>query len=139
MMRIDPYGVVQLLVQHFGWRFSVANPEGTELDIHPRAVTAEAIAAVLKAEYEREILGYLDRWRRRRLATYVGGPWNGEWHGKTWKFPGELMVLREGRAWWAVYEFGPDGCRAWFKGFATSYAKGRRRQLADASQRRRPA
>lgn len=114
---------LDFLRRHFGVRIWLDDPEGEELGIEARDVSARDLEDVLRT-YANPIKGHLYHEQRRRLQVCVGGPHNGQAY-PSWRCRGERILFHDGTARWAVYEVGPDG-RAWFVGIATSQAKGRR-------------
>jgi hypothetical protein len=109
--------VVTFLRSHFGVEFSFDDSELTEVRIAARDIKKGELLTVLKT-YAEGIALRLRIQREWLLHSCVGGPMNGEHHEGLAKGDGVLFHLSRGR--WAVYEVAADGCRAFFRGIATS-------------------
>jgi hypothetical protein len=136
-MAAYPYlpDLVRFLEERFDFRFGFADPEGKELSMEVRSIDEQEFRAAL-LQHAEAILLQLEFRRRRRLEVFIGGPMNGRRHNR-WSPVGALIIVRVARtgpARWAVYRVGDDHGRAFFQGYATSKARGRKLQLIEKTK-----
>lgn len=93
-----------------------------ELSItYPDDLTGKTLADEL-AKYGAAIVRTVKLTGASERSQFMGGPYNGQRHGR---YEGERIAIHMCRGKWAVYVVAPDG-RAWFRGYAKSRTKARR-------------
>lgn len=115
-------GVVRFL-ESVGFAFELDWDD--ELTIaYPGDLTGKTLADAL-AEHGAAIVRTVKLRSASERHQFMGGPYNGQHHGRC---SGERIAINIRRGKWAVYLVAADG-RAWFRGYATSRVKARRLEV----------
>lgn len=104
--------------------------DGQVIIEYPESLNPKDVANEL-SKYSDSIRKELTARATMQRRQFVGGPLNGNRHGHFAWCGNTVIAVRICRAKWACYEITDhaDG-RAWFRGFATSEAKAKRKELA---------
>lgn len=119
---------LRLLQERFGVRCWLDDPDGQTIGIETRDISAAELRAVL-LEYSDAIRTQLYYDRRQTMAVFVGGPLNGQHHGRYCPNRGQVFAEHIAACKWAVYVVDGDQLRAFFRGYATSRKKALRLEL----------
>ena len=119
-------------LESIGFTFSLDFDEQVEIE-YPEDVTPRYIATEV-GKYHESIRNALNSRAKILRRQFVGGPFNGDRHGRFPWSANKIIARQVRRAMWAVYEIrDPNDGRAWFLGYASSEIKAKRKELIKAT------